>query len=140
MKEVKIDNLVKFHVLVSLHAKPKHGYELIREIREKTGKKASPGQIYPFLESLRKTGYIEFKEVGAREKKVYRLTKSGNAFVRTVLARFSSLLDAAIQPQLSVCNHCGCSVYKGGHTEMIKGKRRVFCCVSCAKEYRKEVG
>ncbi|MBI2075887.1 MAG: PadR family transcriptional regulator [Candidatus Aenigmarchaeota archaeon] len=135
MKEVKIDNLVKFYVLISLYSKPRHGYELIKEIREKMGKKASPGQIYPFLKSLRKIGYVGIRTVEAREKKVYRLTNPGKKFVRIILNRFGSLLEIAVKPQLSICAHCGCSVYRGGHKELIKGKNLVFCCVSCAKEY-----
>lgn len=137
MTGVKITNLVKLYILLLLSEKPKHGYEIIKEIERKIAKKVSPGEMYPFLKMLKKHGYIISEKIGPREKKVYRLTRSGKAFVKKILERFGSLIDIAIEPKLTVCAHCGCRVYKGGYKEKVKGKKLTFCCVHCANSYKK---
>lgn len=139
MQEIKITNLVKFYTVLLLSEGPRHGYKIIKEIGEKLDKKISPGEIYPFLKLLKKNGYIEIKKTGKREKKVYQLTKKGENFVKRMLNRFGDLIDIAIEPRLTVCAHCGCKVYEGGYKETIKGKRLMFCCVHCARSYKKEV-
>lgn len=138
MTEVKVNNLVKFYVLLLLNESPRHGYEIIKEVGEKIGKKVSAGEIYPFFKLLKKHGHIESRKIGAREKKVYYLTKDGKKFVKKILERFGSLIDIAIEPKLTVCAHCGCKVYKSGYTERIKKKPLTFCCVHCAKSYKNE--
>jgi DNA-binding PadR family transcriptional regulator len=138
MVEIKVTNLVKFYVLLLLNEKPKHGYEMIKEVEEKIGKKVSAGEIYPFLKLLRKYGYIESRKTEAREKKVYYLTGKGRGFVKKILERFGDLIDIAIKPRLSVCSHCGCEIYRGGYKGRIKGKELVFCCMHCANSYKRD--
>ena len=137
MKEVNVNNMVKFHVITSLYSKPKHGYDLIMELNRSMEKRASPGQIYPFLQLLRKNNYVTFQRVGTRDKKVYSLTPSGKKFVRDMFQRFGGLIEIAIRPQLKVCAHCACEVYKGGFKKSIRGKNFMFCCGSCAKSFRR---
>ena len=50
---VKVDSLVKLHALISLNNKEKNGYELMKEVEEKTNKKISASHIYPFLKELK---------------------------------------------------------------------------------------
>lgn len=137
MKEVRIDNLVKLYALLLLQGKPKHGYEIIKTIKEKIGKNASPGQIYPFLKKLQKLGYVKIRKVGTRDKKVYVLTKSGESFSKAMIERFGSMVELAVQNKLKTCAHCGCEIYSGGHREKVHGSVKYFCCTSCAKAYRK---
>lgn len=139
MVEVKVTNLIRFYVLLLLNERSMHGYEIIKEVKEKTGKKVSPGEIYPFLKILKKHGYIKSRKIEAREKKVYYLTKGGKSFVRRMLDRFGGLIDIAIEPRLTVCSHCGCKIYEGGHKERIKGKKLVFCCHHCALSYKRSI-
>lgn len=136
MKEIKVTNLVKFYTLLLLYEKPKYGYEIMREIEKKIGKKTSAGQIYPFLGKLEKQKYIKVKKITEREKKTYLLTKKGRLFVKKMLERFGGLIDIAVEPKISVCVHCGCKVYKGGYRKKIKKKMLTFCCHHCAKAYR----
>lgn len=137
MGEIKITNLVKFYTLILLQHKPQHGYEIIKEIQNKTGKPVSSGQIYPFLEKLKKEELIEIKEKGTREKKQYKLTEKGEKFINRMLDRFSDMINIAIEPKLTKCAHCGCQLYKGGYKEKINGKLMSFCCVHCAQTYKK---
>ena len=52
--------------------------------------------------------------------------------------RFGDLIDAVIKPKLKICAHCGCEIFKGGYKEKIKGKTLKFCCIYCAKAYKKQ--
>lgn len=135
MPEVKITNLVKFFTLLLLSEGPKHGYEIIKEAEGKIGKRPSPGQIYPFLKDLQKHKYIKSKGVGERDKQVYFLTKEGKGFVNRVFERFSGLIDIAIKPNLTVCTHCKCEIYKGGFKTKLKGRTMDFCCKDCAASF-----
>lgn len=136
MEELKVTNLSKFYSLMLLYEGPKHGYDLIKTVGEKLGKKVSPGQIYPFLAKLEKNGYIKIKSEGKREKKVYVLTNEGKKFCKSMLHRFSDIIELAIEPNLSKCAHCGCEVYKGGYKEKINGKETMFCCSHCAASFK----
>jgi len=58
-------------LLALLAEQPRHGYDLIREIEERTGGSyaPSPGVVYPTLTMLDEMGYIdEVKEEGARKR------------------------------------------------------------------------
>ncbi|MDI6720832.1 MAG: PadR family transcriptional regulator [Candidatus Aenigmarchaeota archaeon] len=129
MRKVKIDNMARFYALMLLHEKNRHGYEMIKIISEKTGKRISPGHIYPFLKEMRKSGIIEVKKEGSREKTIYTLTPWGKRFVKEMLLRFSEMISIAVRKDISVCRHCSCEIYKGGYR---KGGA-VFCCKSCAE-------
>ncbi|PIN98796.1 MAG: hypothetical protein COT90_02745 [Candidatus Diapherotrites archaeon CG10_big_fil_rev_8_21_14_0_10_31_34] len=135
--EVKVDNLVKFYSLILLFEGPKHGYDLIKTVEKKMGRKVSASQIYPFLAKLQKENYIKIKSEGKREKKIYVLTSLGKKFCQTMLSRFGDLVELAIEPNLSKCAHCGCEIFKGGYKEKIKGKETVFCCSHCADSFKK---
>jgi DNA-binding PadR family transcriptional regulator len=139
MTEIKVSNLVKFYALCLLYEKPKHGYDIIKEASSKMNKTVSAGQIYPFLKKLEEQGYIKSKERSERDKKVYTMTSNGKTFAKKMINRFGDLIDIAIEPRLTVCAHCGCEIYKGGHKEKIKNKELGFCCCHCAKSYKTEV-
>ena len=58
-------------LLALLEDQPRHGYDLIREIEERTGGSyaPSPGVVYPTLTMLDELGHIdEVKEEGARKR------------------------------------------------------------------------
>ena len=64
-------------ILKVLLDKPRHGYEIIKFLEEKSGElwKPSPGSIYPTLQMLEEQGLVSSQEKGG--KKVYSLTSSG---------------------------------------------------------------
>jgi len=61
---VKVDSLVKLHALISLNNKEKNGYELMKEVEEKTNKKISASHIYPFLKELKEFKHKKLKNKG----------------------------------------------------------------------------
>jgi len=70
---------VRAAVLALLAEKPRHGYEIIREIEERSGGswKPSAGSVYPTLQLLADEGLISAEESNGR--KIYSLTEAGRA-------------------------------------------------------------
>ena len=71
----------KYLILGLLKEKPKHGYEIIRDLEEKShGLYApSPGAVYPTLQWLEEAGYVT--AVVQDGKRVYTITEAGQAFL-----------------------------------------------------------
>lgn len=70
---------VRSAVLSLLLEQPMHGYQIIREIEERSGGswKPSPGSVYPTLQLLTDEGLVRAEESGGR--KTYSLTDEGRA-------------------------------------------------------------
>ncbi len=68
---------VRAAVLALLAEKPMHGYQIIREIEERSGGswKPSAGSVYPTLQLLTDEGLITVEESNGR--KTYALTEAG---------------------------------------------------------------
>ncbi len=81
---------LKYVILRLLEEKPRHGYEIIKEIEERFGGmySPSPGTVYPTLTMLEDLGYARAKpeEDG---KKIYEITDEGRAY----LAENQPLID-----------------------------------------------
>ena len=135
MVNLKINNMVKFYTLCLLANGPKHGYDLMKELEGKLGRKISASNMYPFLDTLRKNRLIKFGKVGKRDKKVYHLTQDGKRFTNQMFSKFGDLINIAIEPKITACP-CGCKIYSGGYTEKMKGKIMKFCCSHCAKMFK----
>lgn len=135
MKDIEIKSVSKLFVLLLLGEREHYGYEIMKEVEQRIGRRTSPGQIYPFLKRLKKHYYITSSGRGQREKLVYYITPEGRAFVRNVLNKFSNLFEIAIRPNLRICAQCYCEVYKGSYTKKIRGRNISFCCKDCAKNY-----
>src|SRR6516225_5827430 len=60
---------------------PRHGYEIIKLVEEKTGDwySPSPGIVYPTLTYLEEAGYVTASTEGA--KKLYAITAEGRAYL-----------------------------------------------------------
>ncbi len=78
---------VRAAVLALLAEKPMHGYQLIREIEERSGGswKPSPGSVYPTLQLLADEGLISAEESNGR--KTYSLTPEGRDVADTAADR-----------------------------------------------------
>lgn len=83
---------------------PRHGYEIIKILEEKTGGwySPSPGVVYPTLTYLEEAGYARAEVQGSR--KLYTITDEGRAylaenrdFVEGVLGRLSAAADRVAQ-------------------------------------------
>lgn len=134
MKRVKVTNIVKFCTLLLLSRGKSHGYEILKELEKRLGRKISASNVYPFLKTLEKNKLVEKGQKGKRKQ--YTLTSEGKKFVKDFFDRSNELIMLAIQPSISVCAHCGCKVFKGGIEEKVKGRKLVFCCKYCKASYK----
>ncbi len=132
MPGIKINNMLKFYTMLLIAQGPKHGYELIKDLEIKLGRKISSSNVYPFLDALKKNKLVKFDEVGKRDKKIFHLTPKGRKFTREMFNKFGDLISIAIEPKITVCP-CGCKVYSGGYVAKVNGKTMKFCCLHCAK-------
>ena len=72
---------MKFVILRLLKERPRHGYEIIKSLEEKTWGWYSPsaGTVYPTLQLLEDQGYV--RAVEENGKKVYHITRDGERFL-----------------------------------------------------------
>ena len=80
-------------VLALLAEKPRHGYEIIKELEERShGFYApSPGMVYPALTYLEEIGYATVEADGA--KKLYHITEEGKAYLAQHRTTADSILS-----------------------------------------------
>ncbi|MBY9005887.1 MAG: PadR family transcriptional regulator [Candidatus Lokiarchaeota archaeon] len=137
-KEIKIQNLTKFYILVLLKSnKEVTGYYILKKLDEDLNKTASPTYVYGFLKSLKSERYIEDVPIlKSKRKKGYRLTSLGKSFVDRIFIRFNNLIEVAIQSKLAICASCGVKLYENYHNEITNKKEMNFCCKHCAKAYK----
>jgi DNA-binding PadR family transcriptional regulator len=91
--------ILKYVLLKLLTDLPRHGYDLIRAVREH-GWAGGPGSIYPILGVLERAGYVESAEEDGR--RTYKVTEKGKRLLQEHLeeiAGFFSEPDADDEPE-----------------------------------------
>ncbi len=81
--------VLKFAVLKLLSELPRHGYDLIRAVREK-GWAGGPGSVYPILAALEAAGLVTGRDEG--ERRVYEITEQGRRLLGEHAAELEALL------------------------------------------------
>lgn len=81
---------MKFAILGALKEKPRHGYDIIREMEERSGGfySPSPGAVYPTLQALEDQDLVTSTLTDG--KKVYTITEAGLAYLEEHKERVSS--------------------------------------------------
>jgi DNA-binding PadR family transcriptional regulator len=86
---------IRIAVLILLSKKPYHGYEIMREIKERTMGfwRPTAGGIYPILRDLEESGYVEgeWHVQNNRKRKTYKITEAGSAVLERALTKESQL-------------------------------------------------
>lgn len=84
---------VKYVILRLLREKPRHGYEIIKELEERFGGlySPSPGTVYPTLQMLEDQGYVRVVE--EEGKRVFHITPEGEAFLDEHRDTVDDILD-----------------------------------------------
>jgi DNA-binding PadR family transcriptional regulator len=90
---------MKYVILRLLREKPRHGYEIIKALEEKTGGCYSPsaGTVYPTLQLLEDQGLVRIVETEG--KKVYHVTPEGERFLdehKTTIDEIAERLREAV--------------------------------------------
>jgi DNA-binding PadR family transcriptional regulator len=98
-RKLNAENL-QLLILSLLEQKPRHGYELIKELEERSGGfyTPSPGVIYPALTYLSDIGFASVETSGA--KKLYNITDEG----RQHLAANRSMVDVMLGEMAHIGN------------------------------------
>lgn len=124
--------------MMILYERPCHGYAIIEALALRLGRHIGPGTVYPFLAMLLTSGYLTSKpeRTGKRERILYSMTPKGRRFAERIFKQLSQIVSTAIEPGISRCANCGCSLYGTGHVEEVEGKETTFCCIHCAKAFR----
>jgi DNA-binding PadR family transcriptional regulator len=88
---------LRIAVLTLLSRKPHHGYEIMKEIKNRTHGfwRPTPGGIYPILQNLEELRYIkgEWDPHQKRRRKTYRITKTGRAILKQALTRQNEIAE-----------------------------------------------
>jgi DNA-binding PadR family transcriptional regulator len=89
---------IRIAALILLSKKPYHGYEIMREIKERTMGfwRPTAGGVYPILQNLEKSGHIEgewdFQK--KRKRKTYRVTEEGKLTLGRALTKESQIANS----------------------------------------------
>lgn len=96
LKEMR-KGYLRIAVLTLLSRKPHHGYEIMKEIDERTDGfwKPTAGGIYPVLQSLEESEYIEgeWDARQGRKRKTYRITETGKPLLQQALTRQTQIAN-----------------------------------------------
>jgi DNA-binding PadR family transcriptional regulator len=84
--------ILKFALLKLLDELPRHGYDLIRAVREK-GWGGGAGSVYPILSALEAAGLIAGREEG--ERRIYEITEQGRRLLGEHAAELERILNEA---------------------------------------------
>ncbi len=83
--------------LILLSKKPCHGYEMMKEVKERTQGfwKPTAGGVYPILQSLEKAGYIIGEwSPQKRKRKIYKITQSGKLILDRALLKQNQIAES----------------------------------------------
>ena len=85
---------VRTAILALLSEEPRHGYQIIQDITERSGGawKPSPGSVYPALSALQDEGFVDDEKIEGR--RVFALTEAGRAHVAERADELSHVFDA----------------------------------------------
>ncbi len=88
-----------FLVLLSLAQQPRHGYSILKDVKQMSGGRVvlSTGTLYGALQRLLSQGWIERFEDGdtSRDKRAYRLSNEGKRSLQAEIERMRNLTKLA---------------------------------------------
>ncbi len=82
VSERMVKSFLDLFVLSLLNGGSKHGYELMQELKSKTGTRIGAGTLYPLLYELEERKFVtgEWVSPTRRSRKVYRITDQGEKY------------------------------------------------------------
>ena len=85
-------------ILLALSLRPRHGYEIIKQVQEDTNGKVTlgVGSLYGTIKHLLDNGYVtEVESAANTRRRYYDLTESGRKILNFELANMSHTLEIA---------------------------------------------
>ena len=91
---------MKYVILKLVQEKPRHGYEVMKELEERMHGcyTPSPGTVYPTLQWLEDEGLVTAKDVSG--KKIFEITDAGRAFLeehRDIVEEIFDRVEQAVE-------------------------------------------
>ena len=97
LKEMR-KGYIRIVVLTLLSKKPYHGYEIMKEVKEKTKGtlRFTSGGIYRILQDLEESKYIqgEWDAQKRRKRKIYKITDAGLTILERALTKENQLANS----------------------------------------------
>jgi DNA-binding PadR family transcriptional regulator len=97
MKEAQ-KGYIRVAALIIINKQPTHGYEIMKEIKDKTKGfwRPTAGGVYPILRDLENAEYIEgeWSIIKNRRIKVYRITETGASILKRAIIKQSELANS----------------------------------------------
>jgi DNA-binding PadR family transcriptional regulator len=97
LKEMR-KGYIRLIVLTLLSKKPHHGYEIMKEVKEKTkgSLRFTSGGVYRILQDLEESKYIqgEWEAQKRRKRKIYRITDTGMMILERALTKENQLANS----------------------------------------------
>jgi len=82
---------IRIGILILLNKEPSHGYEIMKEFKNRTKGfwSPTPGGVYPILRDLEQLRYIkgQWQTQKNRRLKVYKITNSGEAILKKAIEK-----------------------------------------------------
>lgn len=96
MKEAQ-KGYIRVGILILLSKKQAHGYEIMKEIKDRTKGfwRPTAGGVYPILRSLEKSGYIkgEWTAQNNRKIKTYKITEKGKLILKNAIIKQNEIAN-----------------------------------------------
>ena len=98
---------LRYIVLQLIAEQPRHGYEIIKDIEQRTGGgyAPSPGVIYPLLAMLEDLGYVVVTQEA--NKKLHTITAEGRAFLEENRGFVKAIFARVSRSGRERGSHCG---------------------------------
>lgn len=92
---------VAFSILLALSLKPRHGYEIIKQVEEDSAGKIKlvPGALYTSIKKLNDQGLIEELPEASDSRRYYKLTNAGNKALVAELFYYQAVVELGRQRQ-----------------------------------------
>jgi DNA-binding PadR family transcriptional regulator len=87
----------EFYILLSLAIKDRHGYEIMKQVEQDSGKKVilGPGTLYGSIKRLLQESLIDEVDGDNPRRRYYTLTEKGKKSLSSELDRYNDALELA---------------------------------------------
>ncbi len=101
--------LLTVYILHSLKKKPKSGYDLLAEIKEKTQGSWTPskGTVYPLLKHLQEEDLIKIKSIDRRSKHIFEITSEGKKALKDIKKHGKKMEEKFVQSRKLIAEVMG---------------------------------
>jgi DNA-binding PadR family transcriptional regulator len=92
----------EFYILLSLAIKSRHGYEIMKQVEQDSGRKVllGPGTLYGSIKRMLQSQLIEEVAGDDSRRKYYTLTEEGRKSLSTELQRYNDAVELAKRENL----------------------------------------